>query len=366
MIPGPIKFDKDVLREMSKPTLGHLDPAFVEIFSETLKNLRKVFFCKKGQPFIVSGSGTLAMEMAACNFVEGGDHVLVVNTGCFSDRFVSIFERYGANITQVKCALGDTPSLSDIEKEIVKREYKLVTITHVDTSTGVLCDIKAISEIAKKHGILTIVDGVCSIGGEEFYQDRWDVDISLTTSQKPIGVPPGLAILMVSKMGMEIFRKRKTRVKNYYCDFNNWLPIMESYENKEQKYFATPSVNLIYALQQSIKKMLKEGMKSRFKRHKIISDLFKKSMSELKLKTVSKPEKSAHTMTALYYPEGVDKSILVKIRGNGVVVAGGLHPAIKDRYFRVGHMGIVNKKDIFITISAIKKALLSIENQKLS
>lgn len=357
MIPGPIKFDKDVLRQMSRPTLSHLDPLLIEIFSECLKNLRKVFFCKEGQPFIVAGSGTLAMEMVASNFTEDRDRVFVINTGCFSDRFAEIFRRYGATVSQVKSPIGDTPSLQKIEKEIKKKKYKLLTITHVDTSTGVLCDVEAICKIAKKYNVLTIVDGVCSIGGEELYQDKWGVDICLTASQKVLAVPPGLAILMVSKNAMEVFKNRKTVVKNYYCDFNNWLPIMKAYEFGEKKYFATPPINLIFALNEGLKQILKEGMEKRFKRHKVLSDIFKTTMHKLGLKSVSLPEKSAHTMTALFYPEGTNNSLLAKIEEYGVVIAGGLHPQIKDKYFRVGHLGTVSKKEIAITINAIENSL---------
>jgi len=140
MIPGPIEFDLAVLRAMAVKTPSHIAPEFIEAFGEVLERLREVFLTSSGQPFVVAGSGTLAMDMAAANLVETGDKALVINTGYFSDRFAAILERYGAQVSQVRAELGDVPPLEEVEEALRQDDFKLMAITHVDTSTGVVAD----------------------------------------------------------------------------------------------------------------------------------------------------------------------------------------------------------------------------------
>jgi len=359
MIPGPVEFEPAVLQAMATKTPSHISPDFIEVFGRSLERLREVFLTKGGQPFVVAGSGTLAMEMAVANLIEPQDRVLLMDTGYFSHRFDSICERYGARVTQAGGKLGDVPSLEEVERGLRDAKYKLLLVTHVDTSTGVRVDVAALGGLARQYGAVSVVDGVCATGGEEFRQEEWGVDICLTASQKALGVPPGLAILMVSPLALDSFRKRRTPVANYYVDFANWLPVMEAYEARKASYFGTPPVNLIYALWESLDEILKEGMEARFRRHRLISEAFKAAMTALGLKQVPALEVAAHTMSAIYYPEGVGNELLGEIRERGVVVAGGLHPQIKERYFRVGHMGGVSSNHILATVGAIEGALSS-------
>jgi len=173
MIPGPIEFTPDVLQAMGMPTTSHVAPNFIEVFGQALERLRQVFLCPSGQPFIIAGSGTLAMDIAAANLIEPGDKALVVNTGYFSDRFATILERYGAAVTEVHAAaIGDAPGPEEVETILKKNRYKLMTITHVDTSTAVAADVKAIAALGREYGALVVVDGVCSVAGEEMRR-RW-------------------------------------------------------------------------------------------------------------------------------------------------------------------------------------------------
>ena len=204
MIPGPIEFEPAVLAAMGAPTTSHLAPEFVEAFGQALGKMRQVFLCPDGQPIVLAGTGTLAMDSAGANLVEPGDRVLVFNTGYFGDRFGALLERYGAALTHLRAAPGDRPTLDEVEHALRQGGYKLVTITHVDTSTGVLADVKELAELAGKYGALSVVDGVCSVAGEELAMSDWGVDVAFTASQKAIGVPPGLALLMVGPRAMEV------------------------------------------------------------------------------------------------------------------------------------------------------------------
>ncbi len=362
MIPGPIEFTPEVLQAMGQPTTSHLAANFIEAFGEALGRLREVFLSPSGQPFIVAGSGTLAMDMAAANLIEPGDRALVVHTGYFSERFAAILERYGAVVERVHApTIGDTPAMEEVAAILERGAYKVMTITQVDTSTGVLADVRTLASLGRRYGALVVVDGVCSIAGEELCQDEWGVDVALTASQKAIGVPPGLALLVAGPRALEAFRRRRVPVANYYADWTEWLPVMEAYQARRPRYFATPAVNLVWALNVSLGQILTEGMEARIARHRRIARAFRAALSALGLRLVPvSPEKAAHTMTAVYYPEGVDSVLLEKVQQAGVILAGGLHPEIRTRYFRIGHMGAVNPADLLATVGAIEQGLASL------
>jgi alanine-glyoxylate transaminase/serine-glyoxylate transaminase/serine-pyruvate transaminase len=359
MIPGPIEFEPAVLSAMGAPTTSHLAANFVEAFGQSLEGMRQVFLCPDGQPFVLAGTGTLAMDSAGANLIEPGDKALVINTGFFSDRFGAILERYGAQVTHLRADPGDRPSLAQVEAALAAEDYKLVTVTHVDTSTGVLADVSGIARLARQQGPLCVVDGVCSVAAEEVRMTDWGVDLVLTASQKAIGVPPGLALLMVGPRALEAFQKRKNPVQNYYADWTNWLPVMQAYEARKPSYFATPAVNLIFALNVSLGVILSEGMEGRFARHVRLSKACKAGVQALGLGQVPwQPELASNAMTAPRFPAGVNgPDFLKEVSKAGVTLAGGLHPAIRAEYFRIGHMGAATQGDILATLGAIEKAL---------
>jgi alanine-glyoxylate transaminase/serine-glyoxylate transaminase/serine-pyruvate transaminase len=359
MIPGPIEFEPAVLSALGAPTASHLAPNFIEAFGQALEKLRQVFLSDDGQPFVLAGSGTLAMDTAVANVIESGDKALVVNTGYFSDRMAAILERYGAQVTHVKAPVGGRPSIEQVEAALKQNQFKVMAITHVDTSTAVITDIKALAKLAQQYSALSIVDGVCSIAGEELRMSEWGVDIALTASQKAISVPPGLALVVASPRAMQAFKQRKTPVMSYYSDWANWLPIMEAYEARKPSYFGTPAVNLIFALNVSLDQILKEGLEARFKRHHALGAAVQAALKALELDQVPvKEEFAAHTLTAPRYPKGVTQAdLLPKVQRAGATLAGGLHPQIRAEYFRIGHMGPTNVGDVLATIGAIETAL---------
>lgn len=359
MIPGPIEFEPAVLAAMGAPTTSHLAANFIEAFGQALERMRWVFQSDDGQPFVLAGSGTLAMDSAGANLVEQGDRVLVVNTGYFGDRYAALLERYGAIVTQVRAPIGGCPSLEEVESALQNREYKLVTITHVDTSTGVAADVRGVAELAQRYGALSVVDGVCSVAGEELRMSEWGIDLALTASQKAIGVPPGLALLVAGPRAMQAFRQRKTPVANFYADWNHWLPVMEAYEARKTAYFGTPAVNLIFALNVSLGQILEEGLEARFWRHARLSRACKAAIHALGLSQVPlSADVAAHTMTVPRYPAGINgPDFLARVARAGAVLAGGLLPAIRGEYFRIGHMGATNLGDVLATIGAIEIGL---------
>lgn len=353
MIPGPTNVDPTVLRALSKATLSHTDQDFVAMYEETLENLRKVFMTK-GDVFAIAGSGTLALEMAVANVVEPGDKVLNIVAGFFGEYFVKISKAHGAASKVLEVPWGRCVKPEQVKEALREDHYKAVTVTHVDTSTGVANPIKEIGEVVKEHSdAFYIVDTVCSLGGIEVCVDDWNIDVCASGSQKCIAVPPGLALLSVNDRVLSLLDGRKAPVGFWYGDMKNWLPVMRD----PSKYFATPAVNMIYALSEALKDLLAEGLEQRFRRHHIIAEAFRAAMDALNMKLVADRECAADTLTAAYYPENVeDLAFRGEMRRRGVVVASALGP-LKGKGFRVGHMGNVTQNDIMSTIGAIESTL---------
>jgi len=291
-----------------------------------------------------------------------------LHTGYFADSFADCFETYGVNATQLKAPIGDRPQLDAVEKALKEKKYKMLTVTHVDTSTGVLSEVKALSELVHRVSpdTLVVVDGVCSVGCEEIRFDDWKLDVVLTASQKAIGCPAGLSIVMASGRAIERFTSRQSRPGSYFASWKNWLPIMKNYEAKKPSYFATPSPQLVRALHTTLTQVLSVPLEERFAVHRAASQKIKKAVAELGLKQLaSKPENQANAMTAIYLPEGMTPpEILPTLLKKNVIFAGGLHKDIASKYIRFGHMGVSvtdpKRSDIDGAIEALKSGLLEV------
>eukprot|EP01088_Endostelium_zonatum_P001222 TRINITY_DN11523_c0_g1_i1.p1 TRINITY_DN11523_c0_g1~~TRINITY_DN11523_c0_g1_i1.p1 ORF type:complete len:411 (-),score=101.41 TRINITY_DN11523_c0_g1_i1:20-1231(-) len=370
MIPGPIEFTSEVLRAVGSPAYAHTDPDFIQIFSRVLKQLRKVFVSEKGQPFVISGSGTLGWDMVAVNLCEAGDNALVVSAGYFGDGFADCLRTYGANVTVLQPPTpGDSPSLAEIEKNLKQNKFRLITVTHVDTSTGVKSDIRAIADLVSKVSpdTFVIADCVCATGAEELLMDAWKVDAIVTASQKALGVPPGLSIAIASPRAINfVSNVRKSPVANYYANWNRWLPIMKSYEACQPSYFATPAVNLICGMDVSLSQILGQSgnIQDSWRAHEVSAKAVKEALLAIGLKTIPvRPELQSNALSTIWLPETVNGD---KLRGEmkkrGIVVAGGLYKDIKTKYFRIGHMGksVTSEggADIVRTLEALEESLI--------
>ncbi|OJD21139.1 hypothetical protein ACJ73_07521 [Blastomyces percursus] len=371
LIPGPIEFDDAVLQSMSHHAESHVGPSFVKTFGESLALLRRLFqsTSPSSQPFLLAGSGTLGWDLVSANLIERGENALVLHTGYFGDSFASCLETYGAKVTQLKAPIGQQPSLAEIEQALTAKPYNLLTVTHVDTSTGVLADIKSIAALVRRVSpeTLVVVDGVCSVGAEEIAFDAWDLDVVLTASQKAIGCPPGLSVVMASGRAIQRFENRQSPPASYYASMANWLPIMRNYEAGKPSYFATPATQLVHALHTTLTQVTSKPLAERFAAHKAASQRVKQAVAELGLQQLAtKPEDQANAMTAIRLPEGMTPpDILPVLAKKGVVFAGGLHKEIASKYIRFGHMGVSvtgpGRDDIDKAIVAMKAAFVELK-----
>ncbi|SCU83424.1 LADA_0C11364g1_1 [Lachancea dasiensis] len=363
LIPGPIVISENVQKALGTPSVSHTSPEFVDLFASTLQKTRQLFQAgESAQPLIVAGSGTLGWDMAASNLIEPGAKVLVLSTGFFSDSFAECLQTYGAHVDKLTAPLGGVVPLSDIRKTLGGQKYEMIVITHVDTSTAVLSDVKSISEVVKNVSpdTLITVDGVCSIGCEEFAFDAWGIDYALSASQKAIGCPPGLSISVLSSRAIEVALNRKSQ-SSFFASFKKWIPIMQNYEQSKAAYFATPAVQLVNALNVSIGEILEQGLEARIAKHHATSDWFKNKLrTEKGLKLVSSNQRvSAHGLTAVYVKKPAEA--ISALKKKGIIIAGGIHKDIKGEYIRVGHMGESACNDSLCHIQLCYEALSELE-----
>ncbi len=352
MIPGPTPVVRSIQDQMGREIQAFGDPRFVKDYKSVIDDLGQLFGCD-GKTFVVAGTGTLAMEMALANTTKRGDNVLIVSNGFFGDRFTDICAHKGLNADVLQAEWGHVVSPAQIEAKLSEKQYSVVTVTHVDTATGAAADIAAIGEMMKKFpDTIYIVDGVAATAGEYENLAEMNIDLLFTASQKAFGVCPGLLLLWANKKAMA---RRATLgvIPEYYCDFDKWVPIMDD----PSKYFATPAVNLVWALQESVRIIKEEGMKARYQRHLKNARAMQKALEALGFTLLAQPECRAVTLSNLIYPAGVeDAKFRAALLEEGVIVAGGL-AAYAGKMFRLGHMGNIDVNDEVAVLGVIERAL---------
>jgi aspartate aminotransferase-like enzyme len=352
MIPGPTPVVRSIQDQMGRETVAFGDPGFVNDFKELLADLKDLWKAS-GEVFVVAGTGTMAMEMAIANTLKAGDNLLIVSHGFFGDRFIELAERKGIKADVIKSEWGKIVPVEEIEKKLGEKKYHAVTVTHVDTSTGVSAPVDEIGQMMKKFPeTLYIVDGVCASAGEREYVDEMNIDVLLTGSQKAFGVAPGLEMLWASQKAIER-RKEIGTIPEYYVDFEKWLPVMHD----TSKYYATPAVNMVWALKESVRIIKEEGIENRYDRHIKVGRAMQAALEEMGFGILAEKENRAVTLSNVLYPEGLnDLEFRTILAEEGAQVAGGLG-AYAGKMFRLGHMGNVDMHDMVGALSAIERTL---------
>ena len=353
MIPGPTPVVRSVQDQMARETVAFGDAGFVADYKGLVADLKDMWRCD-GEAFVIAGTGTLAMEMAVANVTKSGENILICSHGFFGDRFIDICSRKGLGVDVLKAPWGTVYTPEQIDAELSGKKYAALTVTHVDTSTGVIAPLKAICDMLKtKHpDVLLIVDAVAAAGGAESWSD-WGIDVLFTCSQKAFGVAPGLAMLWASKRAVEK-RKAMGTIPESYIDFERWIPVM----NDPTKYWGTPAVNMIWALKEGTRIIQEEGLEERYARHIRQAESFVAAMEALGFKTAAARENRAPTLSIFLYPEGSgleDLPFRTKLAEEGVQSAPCLGE-LAGKGIRLGHMGNINKHTLVSAIAAVERA----------
>ena len=350
MIPGPTPVAEPIRQALAGPTYGHTYGPFVAIYKECLAGLKTIF--QADHVVAVGGAGTLSMEMGLVNTVKAGEQVLVITQGYFGERFEPLAKALGIIPDVLTATPGARVTLSEIETKLKAKKYAAMTLTHVDTSTGVMGQVAEVAALAKKYDTLFILDGVCASAGIPEPMKDLGIDVIITTSQKAFGTPPGLTIVAFNEKALAR-REQMGTVAGYYVDWKNWLPIMEN----PSMYFSTPPINLIQALAKSVQMILEEGLEARYARHERIARSFRAGLKAIGLELITEADAVAPTLSVIKYPEGLDDvAFRAKMEQYDIVVAGGVGP-LKGKIFRVGHMGNICINELVLTLYATERAL---------
>ena len=348
MVPGPTNLHPRVLQAMSQPMVSHTSKEFYNEFLEIL-DLTRFVFQAKGEVVVFSGSGTLGMESTVASLFERGDKVMSVETGFFGRRFTNISKIYGAQTTVYSPPDGQPADPAVLDEMLAKERYKAVIITHIETSMGLINDVKPLVETAKKHGALAIVDSVCGLGGAELRFDDWGIDVAFSASQKALAAPPGATLLALSPKALEVLGNRRSPIPSYYFDLRGWLKVM-----KDPKiYLSTPTVPVLRALRIALQMVKEEGLEARWTRHSRLASAFRRGLTESGLELW--PKKPSPLVTAVKVKDAgpIQQAML---RNHNVLVSRGLDTH-KDDMIRVGHMGNVTKEQLLVTLTAFGESV---------
>ena len=283
---------------------------------------------------------------------------MVVSYGFFGDRWVTVSELVGHSPARLSSPPGERVPLHEVEEELSKG-YDAMVITHVETSTGVRANVEELGKLARKHDTLFVVDGVSSIAAELMNCSDWGVDVVITASQKALEVPPGIGVLaLCSEKAFSAMQENERHVRSFYMRLTEWFKVMKAYEEGRIAYHATPATHLVLALERSLEKILREGMENRHRRHAVLARAVREGVRGMGLAVVAHEEVAASTITAVYLPAGIDPGELRgAVRARNVVLAMPIHPALRGRSIRIGHMGAVNQNDVVAALAALERAL---------
>lgn len=353
MLPGPTPVPPRVLRALARPMINHRGPEFKELFSELTSGLKGVFRTEN-DIIIYPSAGTGGMEAAVVNFISPGERVLVVSIGNFGDRFAEIARRFGARVDKLNFAWGtaaDPAALAERLKEDTNKEIKAVFVTHNETSTGVTNNLQALREAAGDHPALFIVDSVSGLGAMELETDGWDLDVVVAGSQKSFMIPPGLSFISVSKRAWEAAEKCTNA--RYYWDIRE----ARQYAGKGQTPY-TPALPQLTALAESLRMIKEEGLPQIIARHRRLRDMVRAGVRALGLELLAGDEIASNAVTAVLAPPGIEADAIRKVLREKyhVIVAGGQNQ-LKNKIFRIGHLGYVQELDILAAMAALEMAL---------
>ena len=335
--PGPSNVNSRVIKAMSMPIMGYLDPTFLKVMDELVAMLKVLFGTSNKFTLPLSGTGTSGMEAALVNILEPGDNVVVGINGLFGQRIADIAGRCGANVTTVTADWGHPLNLTDVEKAVESIDkLALLAAVHIETSTGVIQPLKPLADIAHKHGALFLADAVTSLGGIELKIDEWGVDICYSATQKCVGAPPGMSPITLSDNAVEKIRNRTSSIQSFYLD----LLLLEKYWITDRTYHHTASMPIIYVVREALSMAIEEGLPKRVHRHKTNAEALKEGLRALGFDILAQEGYQAPPLTAPIIPDTVDEASIRKslLSEYGIEIAGGFGP-LAGKIWRIGLMG---------------------------
>ena len=354
--PGPSSVHPRVLQAMTLPLLGHLDPQFFRVMDDVCEMLRQVYRTENFMTVPLSSTGTGAMEAACVNLLEPGDAIIICRNGFFGDRLADIAQRCGAQTIILDFEWGQPVALPALADALERHaNVKAVGVVHGETSTGILTPLPEIVNLAHRHNALIVVDAVTSLGGHDLRMDEWDLDVCYSGTQKCLGAPPGLAPISFGPRAMQVINRRATPVQSFY--FN--LKDLESYWNQTRAYHHTTPISMTYALRESLRMLLEEGIENRIRRHARVAAALRAGLEAMGIGLLAAAGYRLNPLTTALIPEGIeDATVRQRLLADYNIEIGGGLGQVRGRAWRIGLMGESAKEtNVFALLSALEQIL---------
>jgi serine---pyruvate transaminase len=353
MTAGPTPLPPAVSQAMAQPMLYHRAPAFVPVYARVLERL-KLVFGTSGDVLLFASSGTGAMESAVANLVRPGEPALVASCGKFGERWAELCDAYGAETIHWETEWGLKVGPAELERRLGEREgVEVVFVTASETSTGVVNDVRELTEVAHRHGALIAVDAVSAMGAVPLPQDDWSVDVVVAGSQKALMSPPGLAFASPNRAALE--RAASLPGRRHYFD---WGATVSGQRKEPPDSPFTPAVGLVQALDVALGLIEEEGLDTVYERHRLLGRATRDAARALDLDLLGEPDENANVVTAIKLPDTLDGEAVPKTMRDrfGVTIAGG-QGRLKGRIARIAHCGYFGPFDVVVTIAAFEMTL---------
>jgi alanine-glyoxylate transaminase/serine-glyoxylate transaminase/serine-pyruvate transaminase len=337
MGPGPSDAHPRVLRAMSMPLIGHLDPEFLEVMDDIKAMTQETLQTKNPLTFVVSAPGSAGMETCLVNLLEPGDEAVICIHGVFGNRLADIAERCGAKVIKVEAPWGSRIQEEDVQAALDSCNPKLLAIVHAETSTGVLQPLAEISKMTKAAGALLVVDAVTSYCGTQLKVDEWGIDALYSGSQKCLSAPPGLSPVTFSKAAEDVLDNRKTKVQSWFLD----LSMVKNYwAGAKRAYHHTAPISAMFAMREALRIVLEEGLENRFARHQRNHELLRDGLEDMGFEFLVEKPYRLPMLNAVKIPEGVDDAAVRSrlLNEYNIEIGGGLGP-FAGKIWRIGLMG---------------------------
>lgn len=352
---GPSTVPQCVLEALGRPTVGHLDPMFLEVADRTNELLRGAFRTANPATFAVSGTGSAGMEAMLMNFLEPGDRIVVGVCGAFGERIVEAAGRLGGRVTRIDAEPGRPVDL-DALKDAVRSDVDALAVVHGETSTGVAQPLDGLGAHAHANDALLLVDCVTSLGGYPLDVDALEIDVAFSGTQKCLNSPPGLAPITISSRALERLSERTTPVPSWCFDVE---AILGYWDSDRRAYHHTPPINAIYALHESLAMVRDEGLTARWRRHAIASAALLVGLEALGAEPLVAPEHRLWPLTTVRVPGDIDEAAIRQslLETHRVEISAGLG-GLKGQIWRIGTMGVNANPDPVDAVLAALGSLL--------
>jgi alanine-glyoxylate transaminase/serine-glyoxylate transaminase/serine-pyruvate transaminase len=358
MGPGPSDVPPRILEAMSRPTIGHLDPAFIGMMDELKELLQYTFQTNNAMTMPVSAPGSAGMETCFANLVEPGDKVIVCQNGVFGGRMKENVERCGGTAVMVEDAWGESIDANKLQEALKAHpDACIVAMVHAETSTGAQSDVKTLVKLAHEHDCLTIVDTVTSLGGTPVMVDEWGIDAIYSGSQKCLSCTPGISPVSFNAQALEKVRNRETKVQSWFMDLN----LVMGYwgEGAKRAYHHTAPINALYALHEALLMLKQEGLEKAWQRHQRNHNVLKAGLEAMGLQFVVKEADRLPQLNAVAIPEGVEDAVVRSrlLNQYNLEIGAGLG-ALAGKVWRIGLMGYSSRtENILLCAGALESVL---------